>query len=276
LRSEIETRRTAEAEARHVSEELQRSNRELEQFASVASHDLQEPLRKVRTFTQQLTVMEAQNLSEKGQDYLRRAESAAERMQRLVEDLLRFSRVATDARPFSRVDLAEVVAGVLDDLSHEIDRVGAVVRVEDLPTVGGDPLQLRQLVQNLVSNALKFRREGVAPEVTIAAEVGDGVVTLTVADNGIGFEPQYGERIFRVFERLHGRSAYPGTGIGLALCRKIAERHGGSIRAEGRPGEGARFVVVLPADRREEVIVVGRPDLDAPLPIADPREEVHG
>ncbi|HEY2161915.1 MAG TPA: ATP-binding protein [Solirubrobacteraceae bacterium] len=237
---------TVNSALEHRAAELTRSNAELEQFASIASHDLQEPLRKVRTFTQQLTVTDADRLSVKGRDYLERANAAAERMQRLIEDLLKFSRVATHGRPFGPVDLQQVTAGVLEDLELEVERAGAVVNVGELPTIDGDEPQLRQLMQNLISNALKFRREGVVPEVTITATSNDGTVQIAVRDNGIGFEPQYAGRIFRVFERLHGRSRYPGTGIGLALCRKIAERHGGQITADGEPGVGATFTVTLP------------------------------
>ena len=235
------------------AEELARSNAELEQFASIASHDLQEPLRKVRTFTQQLTVIEADRLSERGNDYLQRANSAAERMQTLIEDLLKFSRVATRGRSFARVDLTEVTAEVLGDLSAEVEHSGAIVHVGALPTIDADALQMRQLLQNLISNALKFRRPDVVPEVWIDAAVQDGNVQLTVRDNGIGFDPQYSLRIFRVFERLHGRTEYPGTGIGLALCRKIAERHGGSIVADGRPGAGATMTVTLPLQPGHEI-----------------------
>jgi signal transduction histidine kinase len=232
--------------------ELARSNAELEQFASIASHDLQEPLRKVRTFTQQLTVIDSDKLSPKGHDYLERANGAAERMQKLIEDLLKFSRVATHGRPFEPVDLQEVTQGVLVDLEHQIERSGAVVRVGELPTIDADPLQMRQLMQNLVSNALKFQREGVPPEVAVDVSSAEGEVQITVRDNGIGFESQYAGRIFRVFERLHGRSRYPGTGIGLALCRKIVERHGGRIVAEGEPGVGATFTVTLPVHPRTD------------------------
>ncbi|MCW3040232.1 MAG: two-component sensor histidine kinase [Solirubrobacterales bacterium] len=263
LRSAAEARRAGallavtNRELARRAAELARSNDELDQFASIASHDLQEPLRKVRTFTQRLTVMEAEQLSEKGRDYLERTNAAAERMQRLIEDLLRFSRVATQARPFAPVDLGGLTAGVLEDLSESVARYDADVHVGPLPTVSGDAVQLRQLMQNLISNALKFRREGVPPVVRVDAQVEDDTVVLTVEDNGVGFDPQYEERIFRVFERLHGRSSqYPGTGIGLALCRKIAERHGGRIRGEGRPGEGARFVVTLPLHQEHETIVL--------------------
>jgi signal transduction histidine kinase len=234
--------------------ELERSNAELEQFASIASHDLQEPLRKVRTFTQRITEMEEQRLSDQGRDYLDRANSAAARMQKLIEDLLRYSRVATHGRPFAPVDLDKLTHEVLEDLETQIERSGAVVEVSGLPTVSGDALQLRQLIQNLVSNALKFRREGVVPEVRIEGTVDGDRLELTVRDNGIGFESRYSRRIFRVFERLHGRGEYPGTGIGLALCRRIAERHGGGIIADGTPGEGATFTVLLPINQRHEVI----------------------
>jgi signal transduction histidine kinase len=236
-------------ELERQARELARSNTELDQFAQVASHDLQEPLRKVRTFTERITQTEAENLSERGSDYLRRANAAAERMQILIEDLLRFSRVSTRGREFAPVDLGAVTEDVLDDLSELVQGTGARVEVGPLPTINGDATQMRQLIQNLISNALKFRREGVEPHVRVAASVESGWLTLTVADNGIGFEPQYSTRIFRVFERLHGRGAYPGTGIGLALCRKIAERHGGTVVADGVLGEGATFTVTLQTQR---------------------------
>lgn len=226
--------------------ELARSNEELDQFASIASHDLQEPLRKVRTFTEQLNVLEGDRISEKGHEYLDRANAAAERMQRLVEDLLRFSRVSTQGRPFIAVDLGEVARLVVDDLDSQISEAGAIVRIGELPTIDADPVQMQQLFQNLVSNAIKFRRDGVVPEVDIDATVHGTTAVLKVRDNGIGFEPRYAQRIFRIFERLHGRIEYPGTGIGLALCRKIVDRHGGTITADSDPGEGALFTVVVP------------------------------
>ncbi|HEX6392703.1 MAG TPA: ATP-binding protein [Acidimicrobiales bacterium] len=227
--------------------ELARSNEELDQFASIASHDLQEPLRKVRTFTEQLTVMETERLSPKGRDYLARTNAAAERMQRLIEDLLRFSRVSTQGRPFEDVDLSAVMDAVISDLETQITDLGAAVHAGPLPTIRADSLQMHQLLLNLVGNALKFHRFGVRPDVTVEGTIERGMLHLTVRDNGIGFEPQYAQRIFRVFERLHGRSEYPGTGIGLSLCRKIADRHGGTISAEGVTGVGSTFTVEFPA-----------------------------
>jgi signal transduction histidine kinase len=235
--------------------ELARSNAELDQFASIASHDLQEPLRKVRTFTQELTVMEADHLSDKGREYLQRANRAAERMQKLIEDLLKFSRVATHAHPFGPVDLDVLMRETLDDLSAQIERTGATVIVGSLPTISADPLQMRQLLQNLISNALKFRRPEVAPEITIDATVAGDQARLTVRDNGIGFDPRYNRRIFRVFERLNGRGEYPGTGIGLALCRKIAERHGGDVVADSEPGVGSTFTVTLPLGQPDDPLL---------------------
>ncbi len=238
------------AELERRARELARSNAELEQFASIASHDLQEPLRKVRTFAARVRETEGDSLSERGLDYLRRAEASADRMQRLIEDLLVFSRVAMQTQPFEAVDLEQVAHDVLEDLDDLIRRTDATVTVGKLPTITADPHQMRQLLQNLVSNALKFRREDVAPEVDVSATVDAGLMTLVVRDNGIGFDPRYSQRIFRVFERLNGRGTYPGTGIGLALCRKIAERHRGTVSAQSVPGEGSIFTVTLPINTR--------------------------
>jgi light-regulated signal transduction histidine kinase (bacteriophytochrome) len=244
--------RSNEELERHARE-LVRSNAELDQFASIASHDLQEPLRKVRTFTERISETEADTLSERGIDYLRRANASAERMQTLIEDLLRYSRVSSQERPFAPVDLRRVTEDVLEDLSEHVNRTGAIVRVGSLPTIKADAPQMRQLLQNLISNAVKFRRESVTPEVDVESKVESGWVTITVRDNGIGFDPQYSRRIFRVFERLHGRGTYPGTGIGLALCRRIAERHGGTIVARSVPDEGSTFTVTMQTQRTEAV-----------------------
>jgi signal transduction histidine kinase len=246
---------------RHAAE-LARSNAELEQFASIASHDLQEPLRKVQTFAAQLNAKEHDRLSEEGQDYLRRMSLASGRMRALIDDLLMFSRVSTQGRPFVPVDLGEVAAQVMPDLELTIEETGAKVTIDDLPAIDADPLQMRQLLQNLLANALKFRRDGVVPEVSVESRVSDGVAELTVRDNGIGFDPQYASRVFRAFERLHGASTYPGTGIGLALCRKIVERHHGTITAESTPGAGSSFHVKLPVVQRAPT-----PDLPTGEPV---------
>jgi signal transduction histidine kinase len=244
-------RSNAELERRAM--ELQRSNADLDQFASIASHDLQEPLRKVRTFTERIRDTEADGLSERGVEYLKRANASAERMQELIEDLLRYSRVSTQGRPFAAVDLGQVANDVVEDLEDVVGQSGAVIRVGQLPTISADPTQMRQLLQNLISNGLKFRRDGVTPEVDVSASLDEGWVKLVVSDNGIGFDPQYARRIFRIFERLHGRGTYPGTGIGLALCRKIAERHGGTVFAHSVLGEGSVFTVTLQTRRAEAV-----------------------
>jgi signal transduction histidine kinase len=249
---------------------LQRSNAELDQFASIASHDLQEPLRKVRTFTERVRETEGEHLSERGLDYLQRANASAERMQQLITDLLRYSRVSTQGRTFEPVDLGQVTGEVLDDLEELARASGAVFRVGRLPTISADATQMRQLMQNLISNAVKFRRAGVAPEVEVSAALDEGWVKIVVSDNGIGFDPQYARRIFRVFERLHGRGTYPGTGIGLALCRKIAERHGGTVFAQSVIGEGSVFTVTLQTRRTEAV--TGLPSADPADPPAQSEE----
>jgi light-regulated signal transduction histidine kinase (bacteriophytochrome) len=206
----------------------------------------------VQTFAAQLTVTEHDRLSAEGQDFLRRMSDAAGRMRTLIDDLLMFSRVSTKGRPFVPVELDEIVAQVLIDLELSIKESGAQVRIGTLPTVEADPVQMRQLWQNLLGNALKFRREDVVPELQVCAEVDDHVVELTISDNGIGFDEQYATRIFRAFERLHGARAYAGTGIGLALCRKIVERHHGTITAESELGYGATFTVRLPLEQPAE------------------------
>jgi signal transduction histidine kinase len=236
---------------RHAAE-LSRSNAELEQFASIASHDLQEPLRKVQTFAAHLNAKESENLSEQGRDFLRRTSEAAGRMRNLIDDLLMFSRVSTQGHPFTAVNLGHVISQVLVDLEVGIEESRALVTVGLMPTVEADPLQMRQLFQNLLGNALKFRRSDVTPELRVEASVVDHVAEVTVRDNGIGFDEQYATRIFRAFERLHGTGAYPGTGIGLALCRKIVERHHGTITATGEIDEGSTFTVRLPVSQPEE------------------------
>jgi len=240
----VEARSRLEAYAR----ELERSNRELQDFAYVASHDLQEPLRKIHAFGDRLQARHAGELGEQGRDLLQRMQGAARRMQTLIQDLLAYSRVGTRAEPFVPVDLARVAGEVVADLQASIDESGGRVEVGPLPTVLADAMQMRQLLQNLIGNGLKFHREGVPPVVRVSAAVGaGGTVELRVEDNGIGFDPRYRDRIFTPFERLHARTAYEGTGMGLAICRKIVHRHGGEIDTDSAPGEGATFIVMLPA-----------------------------
>ncbi|MDJ0736787.1 MAG: PAS domain-containing protein [Nostocaceae cyanobacterium] len=236
-------------------QELTRSNQELQQFAFVASHDLQEPLRKIKTFADRLKATCKDALTPQGQDYLARMQNAASRMQILIEDLLALSRVTTRGQPFIQISLNKITQEVLSDLEVRIQQTGGRVEVGDLPTINADPIQMRQLLQNLIGNALKFHRQEVPPVVKVYSQdckfQSDPLATvefcqLVVEDNGIGFDEKYGDRIFNVFQRLHGRSEYEGTGIGLAICRKIAERHHGSITASSEPGEGATFTVTLP------------------------------
>src|SRR5579883_10015 len=233
-------------------QDLARSNEELQQFAFIASHDLQEPLRKIKTFSDRIITSERDSLSEQAQDYLKRMQNAVCRMQALIEDLLTLSRVTTRAQPFVSVNLTQVTQEVLSDLEVLIQQTKGSVTVGELPTIKADPLQMRQLLQNLIVNALKFHRQEVPPIVSVYSQMPktpDGGVELCqviVEDNGIGFDEKYSERIFSVFQRLHGRNEYDGTGIGLAICRKIVERHHGSITTTSQPGQIASFIVTLP------------------------------
>ncbi|HSP78102.1 MAG TPA: ATP-binding protein, partial [Myxococcaceae bacterium] len=230
---------------------LEQSNRELESFAYVASHDLQEPLRKIQTFGERLKATSASSLGPTGLDYLERMHGAATRMRRLIDDLLSFSRLSSKSQPFSRVDLHQLAREVLEDLESTIEQAGATVTLVPLPSLQADPLQMRQLLQNLLSNALKFRRDDVVPTVSLrgTTDKKTGHCELVVEDNGIGFDEKYADRIFNVFQRLHGRNQYEGTGIGLAICRKIVERHGGAIGVRSAPGKGATFIVTLPLEQ---------------------------
>jgi signal transduction histidine kinase len=259
LKAEIVERRRAEERIARQAEELTRSNSELERFAYVASHDLQEPLRKIVAFGDRLGAKAGDALDDDARDYLDRMQNAARRMQTLINDLLTYARVTTRGQPFAPVDLGQVAGEVLTDLEVLVEQSGAQVHVGELPAIEADPMQMRQLLQNLVGNAIKFRREGVVPTVNVWAEAEpDGAASeepaqcrVHVQDNGIGFDEKHSERIFAVFQRLHSREEYEGTGIGLAVCRKIVERHGGDISATSTPGEGADFVVTLPLRQAE-------------------------
>lgn len=251
--------RVSEDKLRQFTLQLERSNRELQDFAYVASHDLQEPLRKIVVFGERLKEKAAGKLEPETQDYLERMQKAAGRMQNLINDLLTFSRVTSKAQPFTTVDLAVTAREVVDDLEGRIEMTQGRVELGELPVIDAEPLQMRQLLQNLVGNALKFRRPETPPVVKIQAKIFSGVppqtapdapaqklCRLTVSDNGIGFEEKYLDRIFNVFQRLHSRNEYEGTGMGLAIARKIALYHGGAITAQSTVGQGATFIVTLP------------------------------
>lgn len=263
---DITVRKQAEEKLKKFAARLERSNRELQEFASVASHDLQEPLRKIQAFGDRLKTRCRDALPPEGHDYLERMQSAAARMQTLINDLLMFARVETTASPFVKVDLGQVAREVASDLETRIEREGARVEICELPVIEADPSQMRQLLQNLIGNGLKYHRKGVPPVVKIHAAVikerrshkrpGNHPTSdfsqIMVEDNGIGFDEKYLDRIFMVFQRLHGRKEYEGTGMGLAVCRKIAERHNGSITARSTPGRGSSFIVTLPLRRARE------------------------
>jgi len=245
--TDVTDRKEAAERLASQAKELARSNAELQQFAYVASHDLQEPLRKIRAFGGRLSDQYDGTFDERGQQYLERMLDAAARGQSMINDLLTYSRVTTQGREFETVDINQLVSEVFDMLEARIEQSGGKVVAGPLPTIEADPSQMYQLFQNLVSNALKFHLPDKPPQVRVTAgEPQDGMVSIEVSDNGIGFEEQYLDRIFQPFQRLHSRAEYEGSGIGLAICRKIAERHGGSIIGRGNPGEGATFVVTLP------------------------------
>ena len=243
LSLELEERRRAE-------HELARSNAELEQFAYVASHDLQEPLRMVASFTQLLAKRYRGKLDADADEFIGFAVDGATRMQRLLNDLLAYSRVGTRSKPFVAIDCDSVLSDALANLKPAIEESGAVITHEPLPIVRGDEVQLIQLFQNLIGNAVKFH--GQEPlQVHISAKLKDGDWVFAVRDNGIGIAPEQQERIFLIFQRLHHRSEYPGTGIGLALCQRIVERHGGRIWVESEVGKGATFYFTIKGGKND-------------------------
>jgi len=244
--SELDNSVAAHEQLAEQAQELRRSNAELEQFAYVASHDLQEPLRKVTSFCQMLERRYGDQLDDRGRQYIDFAVDGAKRMQVLINDLLTFSRVGRVNDLAEPVDLERAYLRALANLSGRIEDTGAVVEHDPLPTVVGDPTLLGMLFQNLIGNALKFRDKGRAPHVRLTAEQEDGGWRFAVADNGIGVDPQFAEKIFVIFQRLHNKEQYGGTGIGLALCKKIVEYHGGRIWLDTGYDQGARFVFTLP------------------------------
>ncbi len=247
--------------ARKNVEELQRSNRELEDFAYVASHDLQEPLRKINTFCGRLYARYHDQLDREGGQYIDRIMASAESMKNLIQNLLDYSRIAQTEEPLQPTRLDVLLLGVQSDLELIIEETRARIHLMPLPVVMGHAPLLTQLFTNLLSNAIKFRKSDVAPEIKITAttptpaslaaaglDAQGTFYCVNVVDNGIGFDPAYAERIFGLFQRLHSKAEFPGTGIGLAICRKIAERHGGTLTATGEEGEGAHFSIYFPAD----------------------------
>jgi two-component system sensor kinase FixL len=247
---DISKRKRDETALRRYALELKRSNAELQEFAYAASHDLQEPLRKIQAFGERLNSKHRDSLESSGQHYLDRMVDAASRMRHLIDDLLSYSRVNSNTTTFLPVDLSAIVADVISDLQPRILSENAKVSVAHLPAIEADPSQMHQLFLNLIANALKFRRAGANPVISIEGSVDVGengaVARIAIADNGIGFEPRHAERIFGMFERLHGRETYDGTGVGLATSRKIAERHSGELSAWGEPDAGAVFTLILP------------------------------
>jgi len=251
--SDITDRKRAEealeVRVRERTAELERKNRELQDFAFIASHDLSEPLRKIQTFGDLLKAKGVDRLSEQERDYISRMGGAANRMQDLLDALLRYSRIESKGQVFRPVKLNDVVQDAAGDLEFTIRKIEARLEVGPLPTIDGDPHQMRQVFQNLIANSLKYYRSEVKPQIRIYSNEDNGGYRIFVEDNGIGFDEKYLEKIFQPFQRLHGKNEYTGTGIGLAICKKIVERHGGTITARSTPGKGSTFIVILPTNR---------------------------
>jgi signal transduction histidine kinase len=240
-------------------EELNSSNQDLEQFAYVASHDLQEPLRKIRAFGERLQNKFTDNISPEGMDYVKRMQNASERMQTLIDDLLTFSRVTRTDEVYVDVDLHDEFQKIIEDLEYTIEKKNATIDLMVNHHIDAIPSQIRQLFQNLLSNAIKFTKEGVPPLVEIKSEILKGEALdnerleqnkdycrITLKDNGIGFDQQYADKIFELFQRLHTRNEYQGTGIGLAVCKKIVDKHNGEIIVSSKQNEGTTFAIILP------------------------------
>ena len=246
--------------------ELGVANKELQSFAYVSSHDLQEPLRKIQTFSSRILEKEYERLSDSGKDYFMRIQNSANRMQTLIEDLLAFSRVNTGERKFEVTDLSKMIAELSEDSKEVIEKIGATLHINLKGQANIIPFQFRQLMQNLIGNALKFANPNTTPRINVSSTISKGSVFLKqnhrltarllsgekeyshiqVSDNGIGFEPKYQEQVFEIFQKLHAREEYPGTGIGLAIVKKIVENHGGFITATSELGKGATFDIYIP------------------------------
>lgn len=253
---DITERKQAEAQ-RDYTKQLEASNRYLKEFVFVASHDLQEPLRKIQTYAGFLKDDFRPHLDDKGNGYVERIGSAANRMQTLIHDLLALARLSAKEDTFRLVDLSQIVREILVDLEARVEEKGGKVDLGPLPVLEADPTQMRQLFQNLIGNALKYQKPGVTSVIRVRAEMegaassaGIGHCRITVEDNGIGFDNEYKEKIFEVFERINVHDQVPGTGIGLSICKRVVERHGGEISAEGNPGTGSVFTVKLPIKQK--------------------------
>ena len=255
---DITSSKETEKALRHQSEELRRSNEDLEKFAFVASHDLREPLRKILFFSDSLQHKMSGTLDQETRDYFERIQKSAQRMRAMIDSLLAYSRTSSRTQNFSQIDLKKVLEEVLSILEVTTREIGAEITLENLPRINADRSQMIQLFQNLIENSLKFRRDGTTPQIRVHGEIitrsQEGVNSegtqefcrIKIEDNGIGFDMAYLDRIFNLFERLHGRHAYDGVGMGLGICRRIVERHGGDLTAESEPGHGATFIISLP------------------------------
>ena len=255
---DISERKRAEEQIRSFSKELEqkvkdldkavtdlkRSNQELEQFAYVASHDLQEPLRMVSSYTQLLERRYKDKLDQDAKDFINYAVDGANRMQRLINDLLEFSRVTTKGKPLVKIDLSTVLGQAVANLHNKIQETGSMIVNDDLPFAFGDEGQLVRVFQNLLDNAMKFKGEG-SPRINVTSKILDDKVQISISDNGIGIDKIYSDRVFTIFQRLHTKADYPGTGIGLAICKRTIERHGGTIWFESEPGKGSTFCFTL-------------------------------
>jgi PAS domain S-box-containing protein len=261
---DITVKKNSEKARERIIRELNRSNKELEEFAYVASHDMHEPIRKILTFSERIKTKHSSQLGEEGNMYLSRINVAADNMRTLIDNLLEFSRVSKGNRSFTTCDLNKVMKDVISDLELRIEETSTEIKVKSLPIVQCVVPEMRQLFNNLIGNALKFQRKDVPPVITISCrklthkEKSDHLLPfdqifyqINIQDNGIGFEPKYGEKIFEIFQRLHGKTEYSGSGIGLAICKKIVDNHEGIIFANGEPGEGSVFSVILPESQSQ-------------------------
>ena len=250
LQAEVRVRREAEAKLKSANRELERSNRDLQEFAQVSSHDLQEPLRIIKAFSERIYTGYRDTLDEKGGDYLNRMLRAVDRMSTLIEELLNYARVETRAQTYKEVDLNLLLVDLQDTFVERLELTQGRIEIEGgMPPVVADETQMRQLFQNLISNGLKFMQPNVPPVVQIRAECVDSKLRIYIRDHGIGMDPKYQHKIFKVFQRLNGRSEYPGTGIGLAICKRIVERHGSELHVDSDLGKGSTFSFYLPVSR---------------------------